>query len=107
MTDGPVRDNPDLHRYEITDGDELGAFTEYRLHGTVADFVHTETASGHEGRGLGSTLVREALDDARRRGWQVRPFCAFVRGFIAKHPEYVDLVRAADRARFELPEDPR
>ncbi|HEU5006366.1 MAG TPA: GNAT family N-acetyltransferase, partial [Jatrophihabitantaceae bacterium] len=71
MTDERVRDNADLHRYEITDGDELGAFTEYRLHGTVADFVHTETLSGHEGRGLGSALVREALDDARRRGWQV------------------------------------
>lgn len=102
MTDGSVRDNADLHRYEITDGDELGAFTEYVLHGTVADFVHTETLSGHEGRGLGSTLVREALDDARRRGWQVRPFCPFVRAFIAKHPDYVELVPSGERARFEL-----
>jgi predicted GNAT family acetyltransferase len=102
MTDGPVRDNADLHRYEITDGDELGAFTEYELHGTVADFVHTETLSGHEGRGLGTTLVRAALDDARRRGWQVRPFCPFVRAFIAKHPDYVELVPADERARFDL-----
>lgn len=107
MTDRPVRDNPDLNRYEITDGGELGAFTEYELHGTVADFVHTETVSGHEGRGLGSNLVREALDDARRRGWQVRPFCAFVRGFIAKNLAYLDLVPGEERARFDLPEDPR
>jgi predicted GNAT family acetyltransferase len=107
MTDGSVRDNADLHRYEITDGGELGAFTEYQLHDTVADFVHTETVSGHEGRGLGTTLVREALDDARRRGWQVRPFCAFVRSFIAKHPGYLDLVPVVDRARFDLPEEQR
>jgi predicted GNAT family acetyltransferase len=102
MTDGPVRDNADLHRYEITDGDELGAFTEYQLQGSVADFVRTETLSGHEGRGLGTTLVRAALDDARRRGWQVRPSCSFVSAFVAKHPAYVDLVPADERARFEL-----
>jgi hypothetical protein len=67
--------------------------------------VHTETLSGHEGRGLGSELVRGALDDARRRGWQVRPFCPFVRSYIAKRPEYRDLVPAHERARFQLDAD--
>jgi len=105
MTDGAVRDNADLNRYEITDDGDLGAFTEYRLDGAVADFVHTETLAGHEGRGLGTTLVRGALDDARRRGWQVRPSCPFVRAFIAKHPSYAELVPAADRARFDLDGD--
>lgn len=97
-----VRDNPDQHRYEIEDDGEIAAFVEYRLDGTVADFVHAETVSGHEGRGLGSRLVSGALDDARSRGWQVRPFCPFVRAYIARHREYVDLVPESDRTRFEL-----
>jgi predicted GNAT family acetyltransferase len=97
-----VRDNPDSGRYEIYDDGALAAFTEYTVDGTVADFVHTETLDGFTGRGLAGQLVREALDEARSRGWRVRPFCPFVRAFIGKHPEYVDLVPEADRARFGL-----
>jgi predicted GNAT family acetyltransferase len=97
-----VRDNPDQHRYELHEDGRLAAFTEYRLHGEVADFVHTETCDGFDGRGLAGTLVQQALDDARRRGWQVRPSCPYVRSWIGKHPEYVDLVPAAARAEFGL-----
>lgn len=101
--DAQVRDNPEKQRYEILDGDEVGAFTEYRLHGQVADFVHTETVAGHQGRGLGTPLVKAALEDARRRGWQVRPFCPFVAATIGKNPEFLDLVPAGDREQFGLP----
>jgi hypothetical protein len=97
-----VRDNPDEARYEIYEDGTLAAITAYRLHGQVADFVHTETFDGFSGRGLAGKLVGEALDDVRTRGWQVRPFCPYVRAFIAKHPEYVDLVPETQRARFEL-----
>ena len=97
-----MRDNPAQQRYEILDDGDVGAFAQYELHGSVADFVHTETVRGHSGRGLGSALVREALEDARRRGWQVRPYCPFVRSYIGKHPEYRDLVPRADWVRFGL-----
>lgn len=102
MVDSGVRDNSAEHRYEILDDGEVGAFVRYTLRGSVADFVHTETRDGHSGRGLGSAVVRGALDDARRRGWQVRPYCPFVRSYVAKHPEYVDLVPPGERARFGL-----
>ncbi|HEY3259270.1 MAG TPA: GNAT family N-acetyltransferase, partial [Pseudonocardiaceae bacterium] len=54
------------------------------------------------GRGLAGQLVQHALDDTRRRGLAVLPFCPYVRGFIARHPEYVDLVPQAQRDRFGL-----
>lgn len=97
-----VRDNPEKSRYEITVDGELAVLTEYRRHGEVADFVHTETQAGFEGKGLASQLIKATLDDVRTRGWQVRPYCPFVRGYIAKHPEYVDLVPQESRAEFEL-----
>lgn len=100
--DAQVRDNPDESRYEIRVDGQLAGFTEYVQHGDVADFVHTEIEEQYEGRGLATVLIGQALDDARRRGWQVMPYCAFVRRFVQKHPDYRDLVPAEGQARFGL-----
>ena len=42
--------------------------------------------------GVGSTLVRAALDDVRAQGGSVVPQCPFVRGWIERHQDYADLV---------------
>ena len=97
-----VRANEERSRYEIDDDGRLAAFAEYTLHGTLADFTHTETVDGFEGRGLASRLVQGALDDVRARGWQLRPSCPFVRKFLGEHAEYVDLVPEEDRVEFGL-----
>ncbi len=55
-------------------------------------FTHTEVEDGHEGEGLGSLLVKEALDDVRARGGQIVPVCPFVTAYIERHQEYADLV---------------
>jgi predicted GNAT family acetyltransferase len=97
-----VRDNSGESRYEIRVDGELAGFTEYVLHGSQADFVHTQIDDKFGGRGLASELIREALDDARERGWQVMPYCPFVRSFITKHTEYRDLVPQEHQAKFGL-----
>jgi predicted GNAT family acetyltransferase len=43
-----------------------------------------------EGRGIGASLVRAALDDARKRGFKIVPACSFVAAFVRRHPEYND-----------------
>jgi len=57
-------------------------------------FVHTEVDPDAGQDGLGSTLVRAALDDVRGRGGSVVAQCSFVRGWIQRHPDYADLVAA-------------
>lgn len=101
-----VRDNPDKHRYELYDGDRLVGFSTYKLApGTIA-FIHTEVEPAFSGRGLARTLVTEELDDARRRGLAVLPFCPYVRTVISSQPDrHLDLVRPQDRERFRLPAD--
>ena len=42
-------------------------------------------------------LVREALDDLRRRGTAVKATCWYVADFLRDHPEYHDLREGADR----------
>jgi predicted GNAT family acetyltransferase len=100
--DTQVRDNEERARYEIRVGDTIAGFTQYTRHGSQLDLTHTEVEPKFEGHGIASTLIRELLDDVRRSGLQAMPYCPFVRSFIAKHPEYVDLVPPEHRAKFGL-----
>jgi uncharacterized protein len=94
MTGDPiVSDRRESRRYEIdVDGKRVGLLT-YRLDGDVIAFTHAEIDPKVGGHGLGSTLARAALDDARARGLAVLPECPFVVDFVARHEaEYGDLV---------------
>jgi predicted GNAT family acetyltransferase len=44
------------------------------------------------GHGVGSQLVRGALEAARARGLKVVARCPFVAAYLAKHPEFNDLL---------------
>ena len=90
--DTTVRDAPDDDRYEIRDGDRLLGVAAYQLRGDEIRFTHTEVNPDAGESGLGSRLVRAALDDVRGRGLRVVPLCSFVRGWIERHPDYADLV---------------
>ena len=91
-----VRDHPEEQRYEAWLGGSLAGFAAYRLRpgrpGRPGRIVFTHTEVQVEGRGVGSTLVRGALDDVRRRGLTVTPLCPFVKAYLEKHPEYADLM---------------
>ena len=85
------RDNPARHRYELETEGHV-AFAEYRLAPGVITFVHTEVPKQLGGKGVGSALARGALEDVRRRGFKVVVECPFIKGFIAKHAEFSDLL---------------
>ena len=73
------------------DGQEVGLLVAQEREGVVL-MPHTEVSDEAEGQGVGSTLARHALDAARDAGRRVRPTCPFVKGWIARHPAYEDLV---------------
>src|SRR5882757_1687981 len=101
-----VRDVPERHRYEIHDGEQRVGLSTYKLTDDTITFIHTEVDPAFGGRGLAKQLVEFELDDARRRGLAVLPMCPYVRKVIAENPTtYLDLVPAAERARFDLPTD--
>jgi len=92
MTMADVRDNTERHRFEL-DADGHVAFSNYKRDGGTITIMHTEVPKELNGRGIGSTLVRGLLDMVRAQGLKVVPLCPFVAGYIAKHPEYADLLR--------------
>ncbi|KQT35185.1 acetyltransferase [Sphingomonas sp. Leaf412] len=86
-----VRDNRAEAEFEL-DVDGHRAVAAYQLEGRTIVFTHTLVPPEIEGRGVGSKLIRGALDAARDRGLTVVPQCPFVRDYIARHPEYRDLL---------------
>lgn len=86
-----VRDNTALRRFELVAEDAV-AFSEYRRSNGVLTIMHTEVPPALNGKGIGSRLARGVLDLARAEGAKVKPLCPFVRSYIAKHPEYADLM---------------
>ena len=87
-----LRDNTAHNRYELKVDDETAAL-HYRLKPGVITLQHTEVPAELAGRGIGSRLAREVLDDVRSRGLKVVAACPFVRAFLGKHPEYNDLLK--------------
>lgn len=91
-----VVDVPEAHRYEARLDGSLAGFLDYRFRGDDRIvLVHTDVDPAFEGRGIGRSLARHALDDARARGLGVVPRCPFVLAFLERHPEYRDLVVTA------------
>ncbi|MBP2382370.1 GNAT family N-acetyltransferase [Brachybacterium sacelli] len=90
----------DRERYEALEGAEVVGVLYYGdetpaagagvASTTVRDLRSTVVAPERSGRGVGTALVRFALEDARDRGLRVRATCWFARG-ILERPEHADL----------------
>jgi predicted GNAT family acetyltransferase len=97
-----VSDHPEAERYEIRVDGRLAGFADYQRGPGQIAFTHTEIDDAYGGRGLAGRLARKSLDDALASGQSVLPFCPFYRGWIQKHPDYLELVPADRRAEFDL-----
>ncbi len=87
-----VKDNPAASRFEMAGGGAI-AFVEYERagDGRIA-LLHTEVPEALSGQGVGSKLVRGALDAVRAEGLKVVPRCEFVAAYVERHPEYRHMV---------------
>ncbi|MBD8080306.1 GNAT family N-acetyltransferase [Cellulosimicrobium arenosum] len=83
-------------RFEVRASDGVVAgFAAYQRYGEdpgTLVFTHTEVDPAYEGKGVGSALVSQALDQARQAGEGVVAMCPFVQAYLRRHPEYEDLV---------------
>jgi len=96
--------DPDRDRYELLRGESVLAVLAYADEpapggGIVRDLRSTIVDPDHGGEGLGSRLVRFALDDVRAHGGTVVATCWFAAGWIARHDDYADLLAPQDPAR--------
>jgi predicted GNAT family acetyltransferase len=86
-----VVNNKAHHRYELAVDGHLAA-SYYAISDNVITFIHTEVPPELGGKGVGSKLIKGALDQVRAEGLKVIAQCPFVKAYIEKHPDYADLL---------------
>ena len=86
------RDNEERHRFEL-DVEGTTAFVSYRKTPGAITLVHTVVPPELGGKGVGSRLIKGALDQVRADGLKVIAECPFVKAFIEKNPAYQDLLK--------------
>lgn len=82
-------------------GSDETAFLEVRPGPNTWLFVHTEVPPSFRGRGVGSMLVKAALDHVRELGAKVRPLCPFVLDYLRESPEDSDVIEPRSRHLIE------
>jgi uncharacterized protein len=63
------------------------AHADYRRVGDTLHMTHTEVPDAARGRGIAAAIVQAALDFADENRLRIVPMCAYVRGYMQRHPE--------------------
>ena len=84
-------DNAAEKRYEFHILDHVPRIEYIKVPGKIF-LTHTEVPKPLEGKGIGSAIIKAALEDIKKQDLVLVPLCPFVAGYIKKHPEWKDLV---------------
>lgn len=57
------------------------------------NLFHTEVPEEFKGRGVGSQLVKNALEQIKTADLKINPSCPFAASFVERHSEYKNLVK--------------
>jgi quinol monooxygenase YgiN/predicted GNAT family acetyltransferase len=89
-----VHENPESQTYDAMVGDEIAGTMLYEHEGPRLVLTHTAVQPRFQHQGVATALIAAALDDIRIKGKKITILCPIVDTFIARHPEYADLVDA-------------
>ena len=89
-----VRENTERSRFELSKGEEIVGFADYRQNGTDVVVPYVETLRQHRGHGYGGQLVDGLLAILRADGRTITPQCPFAAGHIRANPAHHDLLTA-------------
>lgn len=78
-------------KFIVKQGEET-ALVEYEIMGNNMEIFHTYVPSDMAARGVGSALIKSALEFADRFRFKVSPTCPFAKAYMNKHQEYNHLL---------------
>ncbi|RYE32037.1 MAG: N-acetyltransferase [Hyphomicrobiales bacterium] len=86
-----VVENTAENRFELMLDDGI-ALVAYRRDGERLVLIHTEVPAQFGGQGVGSRLAKGVFELLRTSGRKAVIRCEFLKGWLAKHPDYNDVV---------------
>lgn len=94
--------DPDIHevregnrgRYSVSHMEKGESELTYTLSGDTMVIDYTYTPPMLRGEGVAGRLVERAVEDARTRGWTIRPVCPYVKIKIERTPAWHDVLES-------------
>ncbi len=84
---------PERGRFQVLDAAGVQvAELDYQVRPGVWDLTHTYADPSQRGTGLASAMVTHVMDEARAAGVHIVPSCPYLPVWLARHPDYADLV---------------
>lgn len=74
----------------VPGAEEIGRLT-WVLRGDARVAEHTLVPKAIGGRGVAARLVEAMVDDARAKGFKVKPVCSYVVAAFDRHPDWADV----------------
>ena len=96
MLDPEIRDNAELHRYELPVDGDIAVVT-YNLSPPNLMITETLVPERLEGRGIASRLAKHVIADAKARDLLILPVCRFFAAYFQKHPDLAEAVHPTYR----------
>jgi uncharacterized protein len=98
-TDITVRNNTESGSYDAMLGERVVGMIVYERRGSRMIFRYTIVEPEFRRHGVGTTLVRAALDDLLANGMALTNYCGFTADFITGNPSYAGLLDADQPGR--------
>ncbi|MCA0008457.1 MULTISPECIES: GNAT family N-acetyltransferase [unclassified Mesorhizobium] len=87
-----VTENIQQHRFELPITGQAFAVAYYSLQDGKVVLIHTEVPLEFSGQGIASRLAQGTFELLRKTGRKAVLKCPFMSGFVARYPEYTDVV---------------
>lgn len=84
-------DNEEAKQYEFHVEDTIPRIEYIKAQNNIY-LTHTEVPKELEGKGIGSALVKQVLEDIEKKDLTLVPLCPFVALYIKRHPDWRKLV---------------
>ena len=92
-------DNTEAKQFEFHIGDHIPRIEYIRAKSKIF-LTHTEVPKELEGKGIGSAIIKSALEQVEKEDLVLVPLCPFVAGYIKKHPEWKKI--STERSQYRI-----
>ena len=86
-----VKNNEEKQQF-AADFNGKKAFINYKKQDGILNLTHTEVPPEFEGKGVGTRLVKQTLEQIKAEGTKIIPSCPFIANYIDRNPEYKSLI---------------